>query len=145
MSEKLVKALEGMLEAWEEQFGAGSCDCRKEPENTGHVCQCCIARSALLAHRAETQEVEYRDMIHDKDVVQAGDQYQTWSWVPTESVGMTYTHSHKPHRRPIRKDAQPKAPQHWYPDQPHPFKSQDRACNVCGRGETHEVHRKDAR
>jgi hypothetical protein len=43
----LLKAVEEMLKAWEEQFGEGACDCRKEPQNHGHVCQCCKARLAI--------------------------------------------------------------------------------------------------
>jgi hypothetical protein len=45
--DELVAALKGMLEAWEEQFGEGACDCRPEPENAGHVCQCCLAKLAI--------------------------------------------------------------------------------------------------
>ena len=43
----LVAALKEMLSAWEEQFGEGACDCQPEPQNAGHVCQCCAARAAL--------------------------------------------------------------------------------------------------
>lgn len=46
-AEPLKAALREMLEAWEEQFGEGACDCQPEPENAGHVCQCCMARLAL--------------------------------------------------------------------------------------------------
>lgn len=41
------EALQAMLDAWEDQFGVGACDCRPEPENRGHVCQCCRARLLL--------------------------------------------------------------------------------------------------
>lgn len=43
----LLEALTEMLEAWYEQFGEGACDCMPEPENAGHVCQCCKARLAI--------------------------------------------------------------------------------------------------
>lgn len=43
----LLAALIEMLEAWDEQFGEGACDCQPEPQNAGHVCQCCKARAAI--------------------------------------------------------------------------------------------------
>lgn len=43
----LREAVQEMLEAWEDQFGEGACDCMDEPQNAGHVCQCCKARLAL--------------------------------------------------------------------------------------------------
>jgi hypothetical protein len=33
------------LEAWEEQFGEGACDCRPEPQNRGHCCVWCQIRA----------------------------------------------------------------------------------------------------
>lgn len=44
---ELVSALRAMLEAWKDQFGQDACDCRTEPENAGHICQCCRAKLAL--------------------------------------------------------------------------------------------------
>ncbi len=44
---ELLEALQEMLEAWQEQFGEDACDCMDEPQNAGHVCQCCKAKFAI--------------------------------------------------------------------------------------------------
>lgn len=46
-SPNLLNAAKQMLAAWEEQFGEDACDCQPEPQNSGHICQCCIARNAI--------------------------------------------------------------------------------------------------
>ncbi len=43
----VLTALQGMREAWAEQFGENACDCRPEPENAGHMCAYCQAGAAL--------------------------------------------------------------------------------------------------
>ena len=43
----LLSALVDMREAWVEQFGENACDCRHEPENSGHQCQCCKSLAAI--------------------------------------------------------------------------------------------------
>ena len=45
--DQLLQATKAMLEAWQEQFGEDACDCQPEPQNAGHVCQCCLARNAI--------------------------------------------------------------------------------------------------
>lgn len=49
----LLEALGEMLEAWEGHFGEGACDCMPEPQNAGHVCQCCKARAAIAKAKGE--------------------------------------------------------------------------------------------
>ena len=46
-SPELLDALQDMLGAWNDQFGEDACDCQPEPQNQGHVCQCCKARAAI--------------------------------------------------------------------------------------------------
>ena len=47
VTKELADALAYMLQCWQEQFGEDACDCRPEPENFGHICQCCLAKVAL--------------------------------------------------------------------------------------------------
>ena len=58
ITKELADALAYMQECWQEQFGEDACDCRPEPENFGHICQCCLARTALESyhHQLETKE-----------------------------------------------------------------------------------------
>lgn len=50
----LLEALVEMREAWVEQFGERACDCRHEPENSGHMCQCCKSLAAIAKATGST-------------------------------------------------------------------------------------------
>jgi hypothetical protein len=46
-NDDLINIINKMLEAWEDQFGEGACDCMPEPENEGRLCVWCSARFLL--------------------------------------------------------------------------------------------------
>jgi hypothetical protein len=52
---ELRKAAGELVDAWEEQFGEGACDCRTEPENEGDCCPQCRIQSIL--HRGKYESI----------------------------------------------------------------------------------------
>ena len=52
----LYAALEGMLEAYEDDHGNGVCDCMLEEYNQPHICEACQARQALAKARSQATD-----------------------------------------------------------------------------------------
>lgn len=53
--ESALVALDGMLSDYEDTYGEGYCECRPEPENVGHVCNACQARTVIRDALARVQ------------------------------------------------------------------------------------------
>ena len=69
---EIILVMKEMLEATEEQHGAGVCDCRPEPENAGHTCCYCKARAII-------------DQF-DADVAQKQRAWNAISYTPSRSI-----------------------------------------------------------
>jgi hypothetical protein len=54
---ELLLAVIALIEDYELEYGERHCDCRTEPENEGHTCNICIARSAVKKASGEVSDV----------------------------------------------------------------------------------------
>lgn len=72
---RLRRAVAQLMEQWENEVGDERCDCRREPENEGHICPYCFAQSVMTS-APPPQGEEVRDS--DTLVIDTNDPEVRW-------------------------------------------------------------------
>jgi len=84
---ELRRALTGLLVDHDLDHGPGACGCRLEPENAGHTCSACLARTALASPSAGAVVPEVVTEVM-AEVERAIAKFPTWPTDPLHALGV---------------------------------------------------------